>query len=139
MKVSSFKRDSSRAEAGEWVDDVPGFPGVRFKVRGLQSLAFSDAQARLQRQVPAHKRKEDGSIEPSLAYAVMGKAMQQAVLLDWDGIEDDEGNPMIYDADLAMTWLTDMDYSHFAEAIMAAAQVVDRRTRTTAGEQVEKN
>jgi hypothetical protein len=139
MKASAFKRDSSRVEAGEWVDDIPGFPGIRLKVRGLQSLAFSDAQAKLQRQVPAHKRAEDGSIDPAMAYAIMGKAMQQAVLLDWDGLQDDDGKPLAYDADLAMTWLTDMDYSHFAEAVMAAAQVVDRRARSVDMGQVEKN
>jgi hypothetical protein len=139
MKASAFKRDSSRVEAGEWVDDIPGFPGIRLKVRGLQSLAFSDAQAKLQRQIPSHKRGEDGSIEPALAYAVMGKAMQQAVLLDWDGLEDDDGKPLAYDADLAMTWLTDMDYSHFAEAVMAAGQVVDRRARSGDTGQAEKN
>lgn len=141
MKVSQFKRDASRVEAGEWVDGLPGLDGVRLKVRGLQSLAFSDAQARLQRQVPAHKRKEDGSIDPALAYVIMGKAMQETVLLDWDGIEGDDGKPLAYDADLATTWLTDVDYSHFAEAVMQAAAVVDRRARASSPDtgQAEKN
>lgn len=139
MKATAFKRDSSRVEAGEWVDDIADFPGVRLKVRGLKSLAFSEAQAKLQRQIPPQERGEDGSISPTLAYAVLGKAMHQAVLLDWDGLEDDDGEPLKYDADLAMTWLTDMDYSHFAEAVMAAGQVVDRRARSVDTGQVEKN
>jgi hypothetical protein len=140
MRISDFKRDSKLAESGDWVDDLPGFDGVGLHVRGLRSEAYNIALAKLQRSVPQSGRLADGNIKPALAYEIMGKALADAVLLDWRGIEGADGKPLSYDADLAETWLTDPDFLHFNEAVMAAASIVDQRARIAAPDaDAEKN
>jgi len=129
MRVDQFKRDAKRVEGGEWVDDLSDFPGVRFKVRGMQSIAYNEAHAKRVRTIPSHKREKDGTLPPSLAYEALGDALADAVLLDWDGIEGDDGKALKYDADLARTWLTDLDFAHFNTAVMQAAQRVDMAAR----------
>ena len=139
MKIGHFRRDARAVEAGEWVDDLPGFPGVGFKVRGLNSTAFLEAQARRNRAIPAHQRGKDGSIPTALAYSIMGEAMAEALLMDWRGIEGDDGEPLAYDADLARVWLTDLDFVHFTEAVMEAAKRVDLGARILPVEDAAKN
>jgi len=138
MKIGQFKRDTAKVEGGDWVTDLPGLEGVSFKVRGLNSTHFADTQSRLMRSIPAHKRGDDGSIPATLAYGVLGEAMALSLLLDWKGIEGDDGKPLAYDAALAKVWLTDVDFVHFHEAVMEAARRVDLRARNDAA-QVEKN
>jgi hypothetical protein len=136
MDISQFKRDAKRVEDGEWVDDLPEFPGVRFKVRGMQSMAYNSAHAKRVRAIPIHKRKKDGAPDELDAYEALGDALADAVLLDWDGIDKD-GKPLKYDAELARTWLTDLDFAHFNTAVMQAAQRVDMAARNP--EQAAKN
>lgn len=137
MKASQFKRDTKRVEDGEWVGDLPDFEGVRFKVRGLQSMAYNAAHAKRIRSIPSHKRNKDGSLPELLAYQALGDALADAVLMDWDGIEGEDSKALKYDAELARTWLTDLDFAHFNTAVMQAAQRVDLMARNP--EQAAKN
>mgnify|MGYP000126711254 CR=1 FL=1 len=138
MKISSLKRDSAKAEEGQWIDKLPGMGDLRLKVRGLSSFAFVRCHGAKQRAIPLSERAQDGSIKDELSYQLYGEALADAILLDWDGIEADDGNSIAFDRKMAETWLTDPDYSHFADAVHNAAQRVDNQTQAKT-EEVAKN
>lgn len=124
MQINSLKRDTAAIEAGQWVSNIPDFGDVVLKVRGLSSAAYERAVAKLSRAVPKAEREEDGSLSLDASYSVIGTALAEAVLLDWEHIEDGDA-AIAYDPDLAKRWLTDRDYRQFAAGVAYAAREVD--------------
>lgn len=137
MDINNLKRDTSRIEAGEWVGEIPNMGELRLRVRGMGSKLYTATLSRLTRAVPREDRLRDGSLTPHAALRVMGQAMHEHILLDWDGLEQD-GKPLKYDKELALTWLTDPDYRPFLDAVVYAASVVENG-RTETQEAIEKN
>lgn len=125
MDIRSIKRDSAAAAAGQWVGGIPGMADVRLRVRGLGSPTVVAIRARKERRVGWGDRETDGSLKPDVAVRILGEVLHEAVLLDWEGFTDG-GQPVTYSADLAEKWLTDPDYSDFADAVVYAARVADR-------------
>lgn len=125
MEISTLKRDSASISSGQWVGDIPGMGDVRLRVRGLTSPMVTQTRARLERKIPRDQRERDGSLKAEVALNVFGQVLHQVVLLDWDGLTD-EGKPIPYDKALAEQWLTDPDFAFFGDAVVWAAQIVDK-------------
>lgn len=125
MDISSLKRDSAAVAAGQWVADIPGLGDVRLRVRGLSSPIVVAVRGRKERKVPRDQRERDGSLKAEVGIQVFGEVLHEAVLLDWEGLTDN-GTPVPFDSDLANTWLTDPDFAFFADAVVYAAQIVDK-------------
>lgn len=124
MDIASIKRNSKLAEDGVWVDDIPGMPGLRLRVRGLSSPTAIATRSRLERGVARKDRNHDGTLKPKASREIAGKILFESVLLDWDGLAN-EGEPQPYDRAVAEELLVDPDYSHFADAVGYAASIVD--------------
>ncbi|MES0071937.1 hypothetical protein [Mesorhizobium sp. M0058] len=137
MELSNLKRDSKMVEGGKWVDEIPGMGNLRLRVRGMSSPTFAALRGRKQRKVPKSDREADGAIKTDVDMRLLGEALHEAVLLEWDGLTED-GKPVPFDKDLALTWLTDPDYMPFADAVVWAASFVDRSTAEAQGG-LEKN
>jgi hypothetical protein len=125
MEISTLKRDSAAISAGQWVGDIPGLGDVRLRVRGLSSPVVVATRGRKERKVPRDQRERDGSLKPEIGIVVFGEVLHEAVLLEWDGLTDG-GKPVPFNSDLAKTWLTDPDFAFFADAVVYAAQIVDK-------------
>lgn len=137
MEVSALKRNSSRIEAGEWVGDIPEMGDLKLRVRGMQSTIYTTTYARLARAVERKDRDRSGALLPAVNILVLGQALYESVLFDWDGLTN-EGEPFLYDAATALEWLTNPDFRNFADAVVWAARVVDN-IRTDIKEDLEKN
>lgn len=138
MKISNLKRDSKTVESGSWVGDLPGMGEMRLKVRGLTSRVFLEVQTKKQNSVPISSRKKNGAIETDEAVRIFSESLHEAILLDWDGIEGEDGKPIKYDAALAKSWLSDPDFYHFQEAVHTAATRLDN-SKAEVVEAVSKN
>ncbi|WP_024586005.1 hypothetical protein [Aliihoeflea sp. 2WW] len=125
MDIASLKRDSSKVEAGDWVSDIPGMGDVRLRVRGLSSPTVVALRSRKERKVTREDRERDGSLKPEAAMRIFGEVLHEAVLFDWDGFTNGK-QPLPFDANLAKEWLTNPDYVAFADAVVWAAQIVDK-------------
>ncbi|KKB09407.1 hypothetical protein [Devosia chinhatensis] len=125
MDISALKRDSASITAGQWVGDIPGMGDVRLRVRGLSSPIVVQTRSRLERKVPRDQRERDGSLKADVALDVFGQVLHEVVLLDWDGLTDG-GKAVPYDKALAHQWLTDPDFAFFGDAVVWAAQIVDK-------------
>jgi hypothetical protein len=137
MELSALKRDVATVESGEWVGGIPDMGALRLKVRGFSSQAYQTALGRLMRAVSREERERDGSIKPNASRRVMGEAMHETILLDWQGIESD-GAALPYSKEKALELLTDPTYGPFQEAVAFAARFVDS-ARAEETEEIVKN
>lgn len=123
MKLSELKVDPQRIENGAWVDNIPEMEGLRLKVRGAFNADWRKLQSRLVAAVPRQKRAR-GQLDPAEQDRVMSIVLRDACLLEWDGIEGDDGQPLPYSKEKATELLTDPQYGKFREAVIWAANTV---------------
>jgi hypothetical protein len=96
MKISELEVDQKLVEEGTWVEKIPELEGVRFKVRGTNNRDWRKLALTLVGAVP-RKKRVNGVLDPEEADRITATVIMSAGLLDWDGIEDDDGNPIPYD------------------------------------------
>lgn len=137
MDIKNLKRDTARIEGGEWIGDIPGMGELRLRVRGIGSTTYQAAVSRMSRAAPREDRLRDNSLKPAASMRITGRALQEAILLEWDGLESD-GKPLAFDKELALEWLTDPDFRSFFDAVIYAANVVENGRASTT-EDLEKN
>lgn len=131
MKLSEMKVDPQKIEQGDWVDDIQEMAGLRLKVRGAGNADWRKLQSRLLSAVPRNRRV-GGNLDPAEQDRIMSILLRDACLLDWDGLEDDEGKPLPYSKEQAAKLLTDPQYAKFRDAVIWAANVVaDQREADT--------
>lgn len=125
MDIQKIKKDAALITEGQWIGDIPGMGDLRLRVRGASSPRVVAVRARKQRAVPRDERQRDGSLSIETTIRIETEVLHEAVLLEWDGLTDG-GEPVKYDADQALEWLTNPDFRDFADAVVWASSVADR-------------
>lgn len=125
MKLSDLKRNSALIAEGQWVGGIPNMGDLRLRVRGISSPTVAAARARKERAVPRKERDRDGSLKHATSMRITGEILHEVILIDWEGVLDDKGKPLPFDAELAAKLCTDPDWIEFANAVAWAANVVD--------------
>jgi hypothetical protein len=124
MKMSEVKIDPLKLEQGDWVDKIPEMAGLRLKVRGSQNKDWRKLQQRLINSVPRNKRVA-GQLDPAEQDRISIVLLRDACLLDWDGIDGEDGKPLPYSKDQANEYLTNPIYGgKFRDAVVWASTVV---------------
>lgn len=131
MKLSEIKRDVQAIEQGQWVGDIPEMPGLRLKVRGQNNADWRRIQSKLVADVPRYKRI-GGRIDQDEQDRISSTLFQSACLIDWDGLEDDEGNAIPYSKDKAGDLLTLPEFRAFRDAVAWASTLVGDATQADA-------
>lgn len=123
MKLNELAVDPERQEKGAWVDDIPECGALRLKVRGSQNADWRRMQAKLVDAIPRQK-KLGGRIDPDEQDRLITSLLLNTCLLDWEGLDDEQGNPVPYDKDTARMLLTEPMYRRFREGVQWAANIV---------------
>jgi hypothetical protein len=123
MKLNDLKIDVSRFEEGAWIDNIPEMGDLRLKVRGINNSDYRRLQQKLFEAVPRAKRP-GGRIDPDEQDRITTSCLLSACLLDWDGVEDDDGNALPYSKPAATKLLNDPALRRFRESVIWAATVV---------------
>ena len=115
-------------EAGEWVSNIPGHPGMRLKVRSKNLKAFETAHNDLLRGFSGTGAEIMASDEYN---AAAGKLIAAHLLVDWENALVIKGKPVPYGAETALKILTSVDDRRigqsFRNAVAGASQdVADR-------------
>lgn len=137
MELSSLKRDTAAVEGGQWVGDIPNSAGLRLRVRGMSSKAFQATLSRLTRGLSREDRERDGSPTAEASVRVLGEAIGDCILLEWDGLTE-VGEPLAYTPERAKAMLPDPKFEPFLDCVVWAARVVDNG-RATVAEETGKN
>lgn len=131
MKMSSIAIDPTKRELGAWVSDIPELPGVRLKVRGSDCAEARKLRTSLIEQVPRQKRIR-GRIDPEDQDRITDAVLHRVLLLDWEGIEDEQDQPIPYSKEQALEYISDPRFTVFRSGALWAANVVaeDKETGT---------
>lgn len=115
-KLSSLKNNVAAEVAGVW---VPYAAGIEVKIARLGNPKY---EAYLRKLSAPHTRQlRDGELDNTVAEELTKRAMARHILLDWRGMEDDDGNEMVYSEQLAFEVLSNPEYRDFYRDIMEMA------------------
>jgi len=123
MKMSDIAIDPEKLEHGAWVGDIPELGDIELRVRGMGCAEFRKLQSKLIEAIP-RKRRLKGKLRQEDNDDVMDACLHRVILLDWRGIEGENGTPQPYDRDLALRWIKEPRFRKFREGIIWAAATV---------------
>ena len=131
MKLSQIKINPAAEENGRWMD-ANGLYGVAVKVRGLNNSAARAARTKIQEGF-ARKKMSDAEAERAQV-----ELIADTILIDWRGVENDDGTALICDREAKITILSNPEMRLFREAVLLAASLVGE-DELAAKEQDAKN
>lgn len=129
MKLNDICVDPVKVEEGAWVDNIPELEGLRVKVRGINNKDWRRMRARLIEAVP--RKRKIGGLDPADQDRITAVLLRETSLLDWGGLDGDDGKPVPYSKDVAGKYLSDPKYEKFREGVLWAA--------TNVGEQIDES
>jgi len=121
--VKLARIDTAKVEDGTWIGDIPDMGDLRLQVRGINNAKFRRLQQELIAAVPRGERRK-GRIDPLTMDRITGTCLASTVLLGWDKLEGEDGQPVPYSQEQARAYLTDPAYRPFFEAVVYAATMV---------------
>jgi hypothetical protein len=105
-------------------------------VRGINNADWRRLQTKLIDAVP-RKKKIGVRLDVEEQDRIQSTCLLNACLLDWAGLEQDDGTPIPYTKDLARKLLFDAEYRRFRDGVVWAASIVaeqiDDDQKETAG------
>lgn len=123
MRLSELKIDAEKFEKGAWVDNIPDMGEVRLKVRGIGNADFRRLQTKLFDAEP-RQYKVGGKLSPERQDAITAQCLANTVLIDWQGILDENDQPIPYSREMAKELLTNPEFRRFRDGVIWAASVV---------------
>lgn len=131
MKLSQIKINPAAEENGRWMD-ANGLYGVAVKVRGLNNSAARAARTKIQEGF-ARKKMSDAEADRAQV-----ELIADTILIDWRGVENDDGTALICDREAKIAILSNPEMRLFREAVLLAASLVGE-DELAAKEQDAKN
>jgi hypothetical protein len=122
MRLSEIAVNAQAIEVGRWVPVDHILPGVRLKVRGIDNTDCRRLRNKLVAEVPRVERIK--GIDTAKADAINARLLAETVLVDWSGLEDEDGKPLAFSKATALEILIDPAFVVFRNAVEWAAGVV---------------
>lgn len=128
MKISSLKVNSNLYDNGRWIDakTFPVFGDVRLHVRAIDCREARRVRAET---LMAMTQEERRNLSADAAYKVDAAVLAHGVLVDWAGIEDENG-PISFSPERAEALLADPDYRVLKDYVQNAAAFVQVEAST---------
>lgn len=143
MKLNAMMQDVDAVNDGAWVGKkygtpIPGFGDLCLKVRGTDSRKYRLVVAVKRKALTQGDYTDEGDIKDEVAERNFIEAVDEALLLDWDHLEDDHGGLMKHTPELQTKILNDPGSTPFRSAVIVAANMVSAR-RLYNEKAIEKN
>ncbi|MGJ0508857.1 MAG: hypothetical protein ACR652_17360 [Methylocystis sp.] len=97
-------------------------PAVRLKVRGADNTDCRRLRNKLISEVPRAERIK--GLDTKTSDSINARLLAETVLVDWSGLEDDDGAPLPFSKAKALEILTNPSFVVFKNAVEWAAAVV---------------
>ena len=88
-------------EEGIW---SPEYDGSKFKIAYAGNVKFARVKDRIER--PHRRNIEKNQVDPNDQRKWMIQALAEAILLDWQDVDDENGQPVKYSVSAGITALT---------------------------------
>jgi hypothetical protein len=135
VKLSSLKADRQKEHDGDWIPAVDIDPAIKWHVRSTNYAPFKTAR---DAKIEKLTRQADGEPLSDDAMAKMnGELAVEHLLLDWEGLVDDDDKDIPYSADMATEVLTDEAYRAVRNSVYFAATKVGRSEIKFVGDAVK--
>ena len=118
MKVSRFKTNAAKEQNGVWVDIGEG---AKLLVARVNNSHYRSVLLRRSKPVAAQMRT--GTLPEDKARAILEQCYADAILLDWEGLEDDDGNALEYSKEQALELLRMKDFFEMVENFAMNAEL----------------
>lgn len=120
MKLSSLQQNVNLETEGVWVDYDSEF---KVKVARMGNPNFEAYVNKMTKTFlgDGFSRGSEKIQDPQVLQEITQKAMAKTVLLDWAGLEDDEGNQIPYSPEKAYELLSDPKFKDFYRDITQIA------------------
>jgi hypothetical protein len=128
MKISAFKTDRQRENEGVWVAIGDG---ARVKVARFNNERYK--QTFLEVSKPYKVQVRTGTLQEEVAQGILRDCFARAILLDWEGLQDDEGNDIPYSEEAAKELLAIPDFMSMIEDFANSRELYRREAQEQAG------
>ena len=108
MKLGDIKNNTTTEVEGVW---MAYGGGMEIKLARMSNPKFEEYLRKLLR--PFRSKVADNSIADDTIEEMTNKALARYVLLNWKGLEDDEGTEVPYSEKKALELLSDKDFRDF--------------------------
>lgn len=122
MDLASLKINASRIESGGWIGNIPGVPGLAFKVRGRGNRDYKRLQARLEAKITRKTRLDPVEYDEARR-KIEETCLLETCLLDWRGFVFG-GVDLPFSRETASRFFTDPDYAAIVGLVRYAADMV---------------
>lgn len=116
MKLSKFKQNVSSAQEGVWVDVGDG---LEVKIARMGNKKYNETIRKLSK--PYKTAIRNGTLADSVFEEMQNKAIAEAILLDWTGLEDDKGE-ITYSTEEAFNILSNPEFEDFKKLVTDLAE-----------------
>lgn len=137
MKLSQIKVNSAAINGGAWVS-VPWLDGVRFRLRGLEQTGYQKRRADLIREAMLQAKIAGTPPDQVVTVDQEIEAFVERLMIDWEGLTDDDGTPIPYSPEAALQYFKDPDLIDLWNAAYWASQQV-RNAKVEAMEEDKGN
>lgn len=108
-----FATDERLEEDGAWVT-VNDLYGLKIKVRRLRAEASLKAYEDIVRETFGEgKLRKPDDLTQGQSQEILVRQLARAVLIDWRGVYDEDGNPVPYSEEAALNLLAMKDFREF--------------------------
>lgn len=128
MKISAFKTDRTKESEGVW---VPIGEGASLLIARMNNERYKRVFVELTK--PYRTQVRTGTLSEELAAEILRKCYARAVLLDWKGLQDDDGNDISYSVEEAEEQLKIPDFMSLVEELSNARELYKREADEQAG------
>lgn len=136
MKLSALKTDLAKAAAGVWIDKIPDMGELRLKVRPIGNPDYRRVYGQLVDSTPRSAKRGGQIVDHDVKADIAARCLADTILVDWEGLEDDDGGMVDYSPAIAKAILLDPEMGAFRDAVSWAANVAQEETQGVASENV---
>jgi hypothetical protein len=131
MQVSKLRVNSTLYDSGRWVskDTLPALEDMSFHVRALDCIEARRVRTERLMAMPEDERK---NLTPHQSYVLDAAVIAHAVLVDWKGLEDENGE-IKFDPEAAEAILANPDFRRLVDLIKTCSLIVQAEASIDVG------
>ncbi|GAI86252.1 unnamed protein product [marine sediment metagenome] len=115
--IESIKTDLKKETEGVWVDFEVG---IRLKIARARNVAYRESMRKIME--PRRKTIREGGMELEELQDLVKQVQAETVLLDWENIEDKDGNSIKHSSEQALAFFNDPELRDFYTFVVTQSE-----------------